>query len=338
MDIILDCVFNHVSRRFFAFQDVLANREQSKYRDWFHVDFSLDNHHQDGFCYETWDGHDELVKLNLTNKEVRDYLIDIARGWVNEFDIDGLRLDAADVMDRDFIRALTESLRDIKPEFYMVGEMVHGDYAGLIRETGIDSVTNYESYKGLYSSLNDSNYFEIAYSLNRLFGEGGLIHDGYLYNFADNHDVNRVASDLGDEGHLHPLYIMLYTIKGFPSLYYKSEMGAKGKRDSNTDVWLREPFAVEEIDEENPLLHTIRKLSEIRTSHDVLCYGDYEELIVESKTIGYRRYDGDKSCIVLLNSDDEAREIDGHLLSYWKARYNVMGYDVLNEEGISMSR
>lgn len=338
IDVIVDCVFNHVSRDFFAFKDIIELKENSKYLHWFYINTNANNHRNDGFTYETWDGHDELVKLNLDNSEVVNYLIDVAKFWFYEFKIDGLRLDAADVMKPHFIRKLNDEMKNLKSDFFIVGEMVHGDYGHLLKETGIDSITNYECYKGLYSSLNDNNYYEIAYSFKRLFGHGGMIEHNYLYNFVDNHDVNRVASEIKDLKHLYPLYIMMYTMSGFTSIYYKSELGASGKRSHTSDYDLRQAFFLNELDQQNNLLKAIKKLSEIRHDEPVLAFGEYEELVVNHSLIGYRRFKDGKSIIILINSSEEPSVIDKSIVSHWQNKYGLKGFDLLNAESINSTQ
>ena len=177
----------------------------------------------DPFTYESWNGHFDLVKLNLSNPAVRARLFDAVAMWIDCFDIDGLRLDAADCIDPDFLRALSGFTYQQKPDFWLMGEVVHGDYRHYVNPETSHAVTNYESYKGLYSSLADANYFEIAHGLNRQFGDQGIYQHLFLYNFVDNHDVDRVASKLGEKALLYPLYILLLTMPGIPSIYYGSK-------------------------------------------------------------------------------------------------------------------
>ena len=192
--VILDGVFNHVGRDFWVFRDVRQNGAASPYCAWFQgIDFNRRSPYGDPFAYEGWSGHYNLVKLNLRNPEVKQHLFQAVQTWVREYGIDGLRLDVAESLDPDFLKELHAFCRSLRPDFWLMGEAVGGDYRRLVNPEMLDSVTNYECYKGLYSSLVEKNYFEIAWSLNRQFGEGGLYRGLPLYNFADNHDVNRVA-------------------------------------------------------------------------------------------------------------------------------------------------
>ncbi len=220
----MDGVFNHVGRDFWAFRDLLSRPESSPYQSWF-AGFQLGKRSPlgDPFWYEDWNGHYSLVKLNLAHPDVRSHLFQAIETWMREYRIDGLWLDAADVLDPSFIHDLGSFFRGLKPDFWMWGEIIHGDYRRWANPDMLDAVTNYEVCKGLHSSLNDRNYFEIACALNRQFGPNGLYRGLPLYNFADNHDVNRVASDLKHPDHLYPLYALLFSMPGVSSLYYGSE-------------------------------------------------------------------------------------------------------------------
>lgn len=309
-NVVIDCVFNHVGREFFAFKDLLENRENARYKDWFDgVNFWENNSYGDNLSYHNWAGCDNLVKLNLYNPEVAQYLKDTLAFWIDTFDIDGVRMDAANVMDLGFIRSLGDMARAKKPDFYMVGESVHGDYSRMVHEGGLDSVTNYEDYKGLYSSLNDKNYFEIAYSLNRLFGQGGLYRDFLTYNFADNHDVNRVASTLNDEADLEPLYLMLYTMPGIPSIYYGSEQGAKGVKGNGTDAPLRPPYEAMHFDETCGLYLKIAHMGQCRAALDALQNGGYEQLFVASCQMGYERGTADQQVYCVFNCENSSVQV-----------------------------
>ena len=183
--VILDGVFNHTGRDFFAFKDLQANRENSPYRDWYcNVNFQGDNEYGDGFSYDNWGGYNLLVKLNQRNPAVQDYLCDVVRFWVSEFDIDGIRLDAADVLDFGFMRALRQTANDAKEDFWLMGEVIHGDYSRWANADTLHSVTDYALHKALYSGHNDHNYFEITHTVKRT--QAVVPANIRLYNFVDN--------------------------------------------------------------------------------------------------------------------------------------------------------
>jgi len=307
--LVLDGVFNHVGRDFFAFRDVREKGQASEYCGWF-VNLCFDGRSPfgDSFSYEGWSGNYDLVKLNLANPAVRDHLFNAVRIWVEEFCIDGLRLDAADVLDADFLRDLRLLASTLKPDFWLMGEIVSGDYRRLANPDMLHSVTNYECYKGLYSSLVDKNYFEIAWSLNRQFGPEGLYKDLMLYNFADNHDVERVASSLGDPALLYPLYCLLYTIPGIPSIYYGSEWGLTGKRTRSDDSALRPCLDLRALQVSSPqpaLPSVLRRLANLRESSPVLRYGGYAQLSVSHQQFAFQREHDGERVVVALNAAPE---------------------------------
>lgn len=304
--IVLDGVFNHVGRYFWAFLDVKEKREQSPYAHWFHnIDFYRSSPMGDDFTYEAWEGHYNLVKLNLRNEEVVNYLLESIQMWMEEFHIDGLRLDAADCIDRDFFRRLKQFTKAKNPDFWLMGEIIHGDYNVWANAEMLDSVTNYECYKGLYSSHNTKNYFEIAYSLNRQFGNGGIYKNLDLYAFVDNHDVNRLASTLTNEKDLKNVYTLLYTMPGIPSIYYGSEYAITGTKHDGSDADIRPCLDLTKLQEENTDLFThICKLGEVHTSTPALMYGTYEQVLVRNEQFVFKRsYDQDCVYIVFNLSD-----------------------------------
>jgi cyclomaltodextrinase / maltogenic alpha-amylase / neopullulanase len=308
MRLILDGVFNHVGRDFWAFRDVLQQGRSSAYVDWFYLDFSQPGPKGDPFTYQTWAGHYSLVKLNLHNPDVRRHLFEAVEMWVHEFDIDGLRLDAADAVDLDFLKALSAFGRSLRPDFWLVGEIIHGDYRQWANPDTLDSVTNYEVYKSLYSSHVDRNYFELAYALNRQFGAGGIYRGLPLYTFADNHDVDRVASSLRDARHLYPLHILLFTMPGVPSIYYGSEWGISGARTPFNDRMLRPALGLSEMNAANPhpdLPGVIHHLAQIHKSSQALSFGDYEQLQVNSEQFAFMRQAGRERILVAVNASNE---------------------------------
>ena len=328
--VILDGVFNHVGRDFFAFKNVQQNLGNSRYCNWFqNLNFGGRSPKGDPFWYEGWAGHYELVKLSLQNDEVVNYLLDSVKFWIDEFDIDGLRLDAADCIDLEFFRKLRNVCKSKKPDFWLYGEITHGDYNRWANDNLLDSVTNYECYKGIYSSHNDHNYFEIAHSLNRQFGNGGIYRNIYTYNFVDNHDVNRIASDLKDKNHLENVYTLMYTMPGVPSIYYGSEYGIEGKRTQDSDYELRPCLDLNNIENANyDLLNHIIKLGKVRLALDALKYGKFDNVNIMNEKLVYKRFTDNQTVFVAFNLTDHDEKIG------FNTGCNAKLTDVLNDNEV----
>ena len=312
MRLVLDAVFHHTGREFPAFQDVLRNGEASAFCNWYHLDFSRRSPFGDAFYYEGWAGHYDLVKLNLQNPDVRRHLFDAVSDWINRFNVDGLRLDAADRLDPAFMRELAAHCKAIRPDFWLMGEVVHGDYRRWTGPGLLSSNTNYVAYKGLWSSHNDRNYFEIAYTLNRQFGQDGIYHGLDLYNFADNHDVDRVASSLTDPAFLYPLNILLMTMPGIPSIYYGSEWGLAGRRTQTSDSALRpalRPELMRATAAHPDLFQVLKDLIKIRHQNEALRSGEYTQLHVAPEQFGFRRGNGPGAVVVVVNASDSEAQV-----------------------------
>ena len=300
--VVLDGVFNHVGRGFWAFQDVLANREGSRYRDWFHIDFGGNSNYNDGLWYEGWEGNYDLVKLNLRNEEVIQHIFSAVKGWIDEFDIDGLRLDVAYCLDHDFLRRLRQHVDGLKDDFFIVGETLHGDYNQWMNDAMCNSVTNYECYKGLFSSFNSMNMFEICHSLARQFGpENWTLYKGkHLLSFVDNHDVSRIASNLNNEKHLPLIYALAFGMPGIPCVYYGSEWGAKANK-SEGDPALRACFEKPEF---NELSEYIAKLAEAKKGSKALNYGNFRNVVLTNHQCIFERACDGERVLVAINASD----------------------------------
>lgn len=300
--VLLDGVFNHVGRGFFGFQDVLKKREHSPYLSWFHIALDGNSCYNDGLWYEGWEGNYDLVKLNLHNPAVVDYLIACVKYWIDEFDIDGLRLDVAYCLTDEFVYRLRNECDRFKQDFFLVGEMLHGDYNQKMREGMLHSVTNYECYKGLHSSFNSMNLFEINHSLLRQFGpENWTLYRGkHLWNFVDNHDVTRVASILNNPRHLPLIYGLMFGMPGIPCIYYGSEWGTKADKTQG-DPALRASF---ETPQWNELTDTIAKLSQLKFSQDALNYGSFRSVVLTNKQCIFERKTDRERILVAINADE----------------------------------
>lgn len=304
--VILDGVFNHTGRDFFAFQDIKQNRENSQYKDWYcDVNFWGNNSYNDGFSYANWGGYDLLVKLNQKNPAVKDYICDVIRFWVSEFDIDGIRLDAADVMDFEYMKALRNVANEVKPDFWLMGEVIHGDYSRWANDGTLHSVTNYMLHKALYSAHNDHNYFEVAHTIKYVNDMVG--NNLKLYTFVDNHDVERIYTKLNNKAHFEPVHIMLYTLPGIPSLYYGSEFGIEGRKDRYSDDSLRPALNYDDYKDAvqtNPCTKLIATLGKLRQNVKALCYGEYKQLELQNTCFAYARILDGKSVITTVNNGD----------------------------------
>lgn len=301
--VVLDGVFNHVGRGFFGFQDVLKNREASTYKDWFHIDFHGNSPYQDGLYYEGWEGHYDLVKLNLRHEPVVRYLFESIELWIREFGIDGLRLDVAYCLDHDFVRRLRAFCDSQKQDFFLVGEMLHGDYKVLVNDEMLHSATNYECYKGLYSSFNSMNMFEINHSLLRQFGpENWTLYRGkHLLTFVDNHDVSRIATVLQNKEHLPLIYALAFGMPGIPCIYYGSEWGATGDK-SQGDPSLRLSY---EEPEWNGLTDFLARLTEAKKKSEALNYGEFRSVVLTNKQCIFERKAQNERVLVAINADQE---------------------------------
>ena len=309
--VIFDGVFNHTGRDFFAFKDIQQNRENSRYLNWYcNVNFYGNNEYNDGFSYDNWGGYNLLVKLNQWNPQVKDYIYDVIRFWVSEFDIDGIRLDAADVLDFDFMKGMRQVANEVKPDFWLMGEVIHGEYTRWVNSETLHSVTNYNLNKALWSGCNEHNFFEIAHTVKRLYDMGGCHYRNLeLYSFADNHDVERIASKIINKDHLGVIYTLMYTLPGIPSIYYGSEFGIEGKKEQGSDASLRPHLELNDYADamtDNPLTALIAKLGSIHQAQKALCYGEYKELLLTNRQYAFARCYENEDVITAVNNDEQS--------------------------------
>ena len=273
------------------------------------MNFSGNTEYNDGFSYENWGGYNLLVKLNQRNPDVQNYICDVIRFWVSEFDIDGIRLDAADVLDFDFMRILRHTADEVKKDFWLMGEVIHGDYSRWVNGQTLHSVTNYALHKALYSGHNDHNYFEIAHTVKYLQNMGDLD----LYNFVDNHDVERIYTKLQNKAHLAPVHVLLYTLPGVPSIYYGSEFGIDGKKEKFSDASLRPALNLDDYADsttKNPCTALIAALGKVRQGTPALSYGSYAELALTNRQFAFARDLDGMRVIVTVNNDDSDAEMN----------------------------
>lgn len=319
--VVVDGVFNHTGREFFAFRDIQQNREGSRYCGWYKgVNFGWGSPMGDSFGYEAWQGHYELPCLNLQNPEVKQYLFDVIRFWIDTFDIDGIRLDCANVLDFQFMKELRQATGQMKEDFWLMGEVIHGDYARWVNHEMLHSVTNYELHKSLYSGLNDHNFFEIAHNVRRLEAIGRQ-----LYTFVDNHDENRIASKLRKKEHLPLAYLLLFTLPGIPSIYYGGEWGVEGMRTNTSDTALRPCIHIAEEEKLHcELTDLITELGRIRAEEPAFHGGRYEELLLTNRQYAFARHGEHSTAVTAANSDDADAALSIPVRTQAKEAKNLM--------------
>ena len=305
----LDGVFNHVGRGFGPFQDVLAHGARSRYASWFQLDFAASG--PDGFGYADFEGHRELVKLNHAEPAVQDYAAGVMAHWLDR-GADGWRLDAAYAVPAPFWRAVTSRVRRDHPGAWFLGEVIHGDYPAVVHEAGLDTVTQYELWKAIWSSLNDGNFFELSWALDR---HNGFAASFLPLTFTGNHDVTRLASKLADPRHLGHALAILLTVAGTPSIYAGDEQGFRGVKHERADgdAEIRPAFP------DNPAvlppagwpayrLH--QDLIGLRRRHPWLVRSRAKVLHLENQSFAYHAAgpDGGPGLAVLLNVSGAAAE------------------------------
>jgi glycosidase len=325
--VILDSVFNHCGRDFFAFQELRQNNRG--YADWFSgVDFNKQSPMGDPFNYNTWSGHYELPKYNLQNTSIKNYLFDAVRFWIDTFDIDGMRLDAADVLDFNFMTELRRVTEEKKTDFWLMGEVVHGDYSKWVNTSTLHSVTNYVLYKSLFSSHNSKNMYELASCLQKAAPNNGLP----LYTFLDNHDQPRIASNVNPE-YLNSLYILLFTLPGVPSVYYGSEWGIKGSKKNGSDQELRPYINIENCSSYAiSLTEHISKLARIRQGENALKFGNYKQIYLEyNRPFVFERSYENERIYIAVNVSDHSETVD-------LSRHGSGFLDLISEQHVSDSR
>ncbi|MDR2594505.1 MAG: cyclomaltodextrinase [Fibromonadaceae bacterium] len=327
--VLLDSVFNHSGRDFFAFKKLQQN--ERNFANWFSgVNFDKRSPMGDQFDYHTWAGFYELPKFNLQNQEIKKYLLDAALFWIDNFDIDGMRLDAADVLDFNFMKELRQITKEKKTDFWLMGEVVHGDYSRWVNDSTLHSVTNYMLYKSIFSSHNNNNLYELAHCLKNAVPQNGLP----LYTFLDNHDQPRIASNISKPEYLFTLYTLLFTLPGIPSVYYGSEWGIKGVKEKGSDQALRPYIDIEKsADYSNDLTEHISKLAHLRQNENALKYGKYLEVSLEyKKPFIFERCFEEEKIYIAVNIDEHETFIN------LSTRFNGALLDILNDECLQDTR
>ena len=306
--VLLDGVFNHVGRGFGPFQHVLARGRESTYANWFRLDWT-----GDGFDYADFEGHQQLVALNHEEPAVVDYVAEVMNHWLDR-GIDGWRLDVAYAAPLPFWRQVTDRVHARHPDAWLFGEVIHGDYAAFVREGGLDSTTQYELWKAIWSSLNDRNLFELAWAFER---HAKLLEEFVPQTFVGNHDVTRIASKLVDERHLGHALAILFTMGGVPSVYAGDEQAFRGIKEDreggDDEIRPAFPAAPDALAPEGwPLYRLHQDLIGLRRRHPWLVRASVRVGTLKNEQLAFEvsAPDSDERLLVLLNLADDPFEFD----------------------------
>lgn len=309
--ILLDGVFNHTGRSFPPFQNVLAQGPGAATAPWFSL------HWPEGATagvvpgYRDFENHHHLVALNHEEPAVADFVVDVMEYWLRR-GAAGWRLDAAYAVPSSFWETVTGRVRSTHPGAYFVGEYIHGDYASEVRNGGLDSATQYELWKAVWSSLNDGNFFELAAALER---HNALLGSFTPLTFVGNHDVTRIASKLEDPGLLAHAVVILLTVGGTPAIYYGDEQAYRGIKEDRAggDDDIRPAFPASPGDLSpvgRPVFELHKELIGLRRRHAWLHRARTEVLRLSNEVLVYRvSADGAEQLIVALNLSSEPQSI-----------------------------
>lgn len=276
--IILDLVINQTSVDFFAFRDVLKNQEKSRYADWYHIhDFPVKRGKNPN--YETFAFYDIMPKLNTSNPEVEDYLLDIGRYWIKEFDIDGYRLDVSNEVSHEFWRRFRREMDKMKDDFAIIGEVWHEASSWLGRDQ-FHGVMNFPLMTAVweYFAFDSKNALEFSQAISRLLMKYPKDNAQAMMNFIDNHDVGRflsISEVSYDRQKMAIAYIM--TCVGFPSVYYGDEKAMEG-----VDINDSRRKMIWDDNKTSASMHDYyKKIISIRRENPVLVYGDYKHILAD---------------------------------------------------------
>ena len=306
--VVLDGVFNHVGQDFARFQDALVSGPGSESAAWFRLRWPDDG---GAPTHDDFEGHSALVALDHSNPAVAEHVVEVMGYW-GDRGVDGWRLDAAYAVPPAFWAPVLTEVRRRHPGTYVLGEVIHGDYPAVVAESGMDSVTQYELWKAVWSSLNDRNAYELDHALRR--------HSGFAETFAPatfvgNHDTTRIASRLDDPRHLAHALVVLFTVAGAPTVYAGDELGLEGVKEDRAggDDAVRPELAASppsdpELDANRAFgLH--RELVGIRRRHPWVYRARTEVRVISDTVMTYVSSSGEDALEIALSTDDAPVEI-----------------------------
>jgi cyclomaltodextrinase / maltogenic alpha-amylase / neopullulanase len=303
--IMLDAVFNHSGFYFPQFQDVLEKGEQSRYKDWFHTrEFPLITEPVPN--YDTFAFTPFMPKLNTENPEVKEYLLEVGRYWVREFDIDGWRLDVANEVDHAFWREFRHEVKKIKSDLYILGEIWH-DSMPWLRGDQFDAVMNYPfttNILNLFAKRTISNKEFIENMVNVLHMYPKNVNE-VSFNLVGSHDTPRILTECNEDiRRVKLIYTIMLTFVGTPCIYYGDEIGLTGVQDPGC----RKCMEWDESKQDRDLFDHISKLIKLRYDHPLLA-NEGELTFIPSNyhesCIAYTKSNGTSSFLIIVNNDEK---------------------------------
>ncbi len=304
--VMLDAVFNHSGYYFPPFQDVLKNGENSKYKEWF-LPHSFPLKGGEFPNYETFAFVEQMPKLNTANPDVKEYLLKVAKYWIEEFNIDGWRLDVANEVDHQFWREFRQAVKSLKPDLYILGEIWHNSMPWL-RGDQFDAVMNYPFTTNLLNLVAKKSITGTDFANNmtaEIHRYPANVYEA-AFNLVGSHDTPRILTECeGDKNKVKLIYTILFTFMGAPCIYYGDEVGISGDMDPGC----RKCMEWDEAKQDRNLFSHIQKLIKLRREEKMLANeGHFEFFQTDGNLVAYRKYTESKTIVIVANPNAESGE------------------------------
>ena len=325
MKVVLDAVFNHTGREFFAFKDILENKEKSKYLDWYFIDkFPLDNEHGQAPNFKCFGYYGGMPKLNLKNPEVEKYVTDVACYWLKECDIDGWRMDVGDEISHYFWKHFRRAVKAVKKDALIIGEIWH--YAGdFLEGDEWDTVMNYPFYLNLIDLLADEKIGVSRFIQNLGYMKGRLNKKCYplMWNLIDSHDTARFVHLCNNKQKQHLAAAFQLLLPGMPMIYYGDELAMPGANGSDC----RRGMYWDEEYRDNEMLEWYKRLIQVRRKHACIVEGELTETITrdEDGTIVLIRKNTEETMALIFNCSSDTKEFNEYA-----GQYNLLGESIFD--------
>lgn len=325
MKVVLDAVFNHTGRDFFAFKDILENKEKSKYLDWYFIDkFPLDTEPGQAPNFKCFGYYGGMPKLNLKNPEVEKYVTDVACYWLKECDIDGWRMDVGDEISHYFWKHFRRAVKAVKKDALIIGEIWH--YAGdFLEGDEWDTVMNYPFYLNLIDLLADEKIGVSRFIQNLGYMKGRLNKKCYplMWNLIDSHDTARFLHLCNNKQKQHLAAAFQLLMPGMPMIYYGDELAMPGANDPDC----RRGMYWDEEYRDNEMLEWYKRLIQVRRTHACIVEGELAETITrdEDGTIVLIRKNTEETIALIFNCSNDTKEFNEYA-----GQYNLLGESVFD--------